>query len=167
MTPDPRGMAGRTLVVRADASAWGGTGHFMRALALAQGWLDRGGRVRWAYAEAPEPLLARLRAEGIDAAAVPAEPGSPDDARHLAGLLAGEPDARAAIDGMAFDPLYLRALGGTAARVLLVDDGAALPDYPVALVLNQNAHADRAEYPADAGARFLLGLDYVLLRREF
>ena len=34
-------------------------------------------------------------------------------------------------------------------------------------MLNQNAHAERDAYPADATGRFLLGTRYVLLRREF
>jgi spore coat polysaccharide biosynthesis predicted glycosyltransferase SpsG len=44
---------------------------------------------------------------------------------------------------------------------------AALPRYPVALVLNQNAHAERSAYPAGDGTAYLLGLPYTMLRREF
>ena len=62
---------------------------------------------------------------------------------------------------------YLSALGSESRRVLLVDDAANHDAYPVGFVLNQNAHADRAAYPADAPARFLLGTSFALLRREF
>jgi spore coat polysaccharide biosynthesis predicted glycosyltransferase SpsG len=168
-------VEGRMLVVRADASAAGGTGHLMRALALAQAWIDRGGRVRWLLAEAPEPLLQRLLAEGIEVERLatgdggPIEPGSKADAAQFRAKLAGDPRALGAIDGQWFDADYLAALAPTGERVLAVDDGASLAAYPVALVLNQNAHADRAEYPAsdDGRPRYLLGLEHVLLRREF
>ena len=53
------------------------------------------------------------------------------------------------------------------AEVLVIDDMAALPRYPVALVLNQNAHAERSAYPAGDGTAYLLGLPYTMLRREF
>jgi spore coat polysaccharide biosynthesis predicted glycosyltransferase SpsG len=78
-----------------------------------------------------------------------------------------DPAAIAVIDGEGFDANYLGALAGVSRRVLLVDDMAERPGYPVGFVLNQNAHADRAQYPADSTSRFLLGLRYVLLRREF
>jgi spore coat polysaccharide biosynthesis predicted glycosyltransferase SpsG len=81
--------------------------------------------------------------------------------------LAGDQSGLAAIDGQAFDRGYLAALGPAAARALVVDDAADRGAYDVGLVLNQNAHADRAAYPADARARFLLGTSYALLRREF
>jgi spore coat polysaccharide biosynthesis predicted glycosyltransferase SpsG len=73
----------------------------------------------------------------------------------------------AVVDGPQFDTTYLEALGDVAGRVLVVDDIADRPAYPVGFLLNQNAHADRSEYPADATCRFLLGTRYVLLRREF
>lgn len=49
----------------------------------------------------------------------------------------------------------------------MVDDASDRVAYPVGAVLNQNAHAVRAAYPADANCRFLLGTEYVVLRREF
>jgi UDP-2,4-diacetamido-2,4,6-trideoxy-beta-L-altropyranose hydrolase len=154
--------AGRRLVVRADASPSAGTGHLMRALALAQAWRDRGGEATWLLAEAPEALRRRIEDEGIQVHDLAA-----DDATALRSELDADERAVAVLDGQAFDRRYLAALGPVSRRVLVVDDAADRGAYDVGLVLNQNAHADRAAYPAEAPARFLLGTSYALLRREF
>ena len=156
--------AGRLLVLRPDASPSIGTGHLMRLLALGQAWLEGGGRVRVLAGDAPGPLLDRLRAEGF--AVDPAGDVDRPDTR-LRDILAADPDARAVIDLPRIGVADLAALTDVADRVLVMDDMAALAHYPVAWVVNQNAHADRAAYPAEPGARYLLGLQYVLLRREF
>jgi len=158
--------AGRRLIVRADASPSAGTGHLMRALALAQAWRDRSGEVAWLLAEAPVPLRQRITDEGIDLRML-ASGDVARDAAALGGALRGDERAAAVVDGQAFDRDYIAVLGPAARRVLVVDDAADRGAYDVGLVLNQNAHADRAAYPADAPARFLLGTSYALLRREF
>lgn len=153
-------LNGRRLVVRADASKDIGTGHLMRMLALAQAWIDSGGRVRWLLAEAPESLVARIESESIAIDRVGSR-------THIRDALANDLSAAAALDGDRFATDYLDALGSAGARTLLVDDMAGRSAYPVGFVLNQNADADRSEYPADATCRFLLGSRYALLRREF
>jgi UDP-2,4-diacetamido-2,4,6-trideoxy-beta-L-altropyranose hydrolase len=161
----PRGSAaGRLLVLRPEASPSIGTGHLMRLLALGQAWLDAGGHVRVLAGDAPGPLLDRLRAEGFDVDQA-SDVGSPDP--RLLAILTADPDARAVIDSPHIGVPDLAALAGVADRVLVMDDIATLPHYPVAWVVNQNAHADRAAYPAESGPRYLLGLRYVVLRREF
>lgn len=159
--------AGRLLLLRADASTAGGTGHLMRTLALAQAWRDGGGTARWLLVEAPDPLIERIGGEGIDVRRVAATPGSPDDAHAVRDALAAAPDARAVVDGLQFGSDYLTELAPHGQRVLVIDDKADKDAYPVGWVLNQNAHGDRAAFPGDATARLLLGLRYVLLRREF
>lgn len=160
-------LRGRLLVARADASAATGTGHMMRVLALVQAWLDRGGRARWLVATAPDLLVAQIEREGvaIDRLRVPS--GSVEDASVFRRTLNRGPSALAVVDGAAFGDRYLETIRDVGRRVLLIDDMAQLPAYPVGYVLNQNAHADRAEYPAGSSCRFLLGTRYVLLRREF
>lgn len=159
--------AGRRLLVRADASVTDGTGHLMRSLALAEGWMDEGGSIRWLVGDAPEALLDRIRAAGIELIRLAGADRAATDGAGLREQLAADPSAVAVVDGYAFGSPFFAAMGTFVDRVLLIDDLAALPSYPMALVLNQNAHADRADYPADSPARFLLGLRYLVLRREF
>jgi UDP-2,4-diacetamido-2,4,6-trideoxy-beta-L-altropyranose hydrolase len=155
----------RPIILRADATAASGTGHLMRVLALAQAWRDQGGQGRWLVAAGPEALLAQIEREGITLDRLSSDAG--DDAGCVRDALVRDPSAIAVLDGEGFDDTYLDALAGVSQRVLLIDDMARRPRYPVGFVLNQNAHADRAHYPADSPGRFLLGLRYVLLRREF
>jgi UDP-2,4-diacetamido-2,4,6-trideoxy-beta-L-altropyranose hydrolase len=150
------------LVLRADASSTIGTGHAMRLLALSQAWRDGGGTAELLAAELPDGVRRRYEAEGVAVRAVPA-----DDPGSLVGAVDGTPGAVAVVDGPAFDATWLDALAPIRDRLLVVDDMAALPHYPAALVLNQNAHAARSAYPPDGEGRYLLGLRYVLLRREF
>ena len=159
-------VAGRRLVLRTDASASVGTGHLMRMLALAQAWRDAGGNVTAIVGEAPAALLDTLADEGIRVEAAGSRSGPA--AEPLAAALAEDADAVGAIDLAVVTAADLEPLQeGTSTRTLLVDDLARLEEYPVGLVLNQNAHADRSAYPRGGSADFLLGLHYVLLRREF
>jgi UDP-2,4-diacetamido-2,4,6-trideoxy-beta-L-altropyranose hydrolase len=167
MTGDDAGVAGRLLILRADASAQIGTGHFMRLLALGQAWHDRGGQVEAVIAAAPDDLVARYESEGIGVSRLRHAHPDRGDAQFVRERLLADPTGWLAIDGPAFDPTYLDTLSSVARRILLIDDVAALARYPVGLVLNQNAHADRSRYPLGRGPEFLLGLRYVLLRREF
>jgi spore coat polysaccharide biosynthesis predicted glycosyltransferase SpsG len=145
------------LLLQAEGSAAIGLGHVMRLLALGQAWVDGGGRVE-ALLDAPETLRERYRREGFEV-----RPGTDD----LPSLLRDDHAAVAAIDrpDVTVDDLW--GLQAGAARTLLVDDLASLPSYPVGLVLNQNAHAEGSQYAPVAADRLLLGLRYVLLRREF
>jgi UDP-2,4-diacetamido-2,4,6-trideoxy-beta-L-altropyranose hydrolase len=167
MTGVPLSLQGRSLIVRADATTAGGTGHMMRSLALAQAWIDAGGRVRWLVADAPAALLERIERESVDVVRSSVVAAGAEDAAILRDALAGDGAAMAVVDGEAFATPYFAALGAAGPRVLVVDDMADRAAYPVGFVLNQNAHADRSAYPADATCRFLLGTRYVLLRREF
>jgi spore coat polysaccharide biosynthesis predicted glycosyltransferase SpsG len=137
----------------------------MRLLALGQAWADAGGRVE-AIIGAPESLIERYRHEGFQVRSI----GSAGFGRigpDLGALLRAETTSVAAVDLHELDPRDLRDLGDAAARTMVVDDGARLSEYPVGLVLNQNGYADAARYRGPTPDGLLMGLPYVLLRREF
>ncbi len=138
----------------------------MRLFALGQAWSEGIGPVELIVREAPESVLDRYASEGFAVRRMSKGP-SRSSIETLATMLREDARACAAVDLPEVSASELDILGDSRARSLLVDDMAALESYPVALVLNQNAHASRASYPRDAGAGFLLGLEYVVLRREF
>jgi len=167
MTLPRRLSPNQLLTVRADASATIGTGHLLRVLALAEAWINAGGRAACLVAEAPEALIDRLITAGMEVRRVPARHPDQSDAAAVRAA-AADPEARVALDVPWADTRYLGALADVRQRAMVIDDMAMLRQYPVGIVLNQNAHADRATYPtASAGTRYLLGLRYAMLRPEF
>ncbi len=165
MTPPELG----NLLVRADASASIGTGHWMRCLALSQAWHDAGGAVVLAAAEGVNALEQRFEVDGIDIVRIGAAIGSLADAAATAGAARDAGAQWVALDGYHFDAAYrarLKDVGG--ANLLCLDDDGRNADACTDIVLNQNLSAASQRYPRLApGAQRLLGPDFVLLRREF
>jgi UDP-2,4-diacetamido-2,4,6-trideoxy-beta-L-altropyranose hydrolase len=156
------------LLIRADASADMGTGHVMRCLALAQGWIDRGGRVEFALARGAQELGPRLEAEGVAAYRIAGESGGVDDATQTAALAAKLEAQWVAVDGYQFDASYQCALKRAGMRVLFLDDAGHGTPYSADIVLNQNLHAEATLYQEHGpDTRLLLGTRFALLRREF
>jgi UDP-2,4-diacetamido-2,4,6-trideoxy-beta-L-altropyranose hydrolase len=166
MIGDAGAADGRRLILAGQGTVETGLGHLMRLLALGQAWSDANGRVDALLGAAPEGVVARYVAEGYTVRLSPSAT-SREACTALALEIGADPTAVAAIDRPDLEAADLDAFGDVARRVLVVDDMARLERYPVALVLNQNVHADRVAYPPDEGTRYLLGIGYVLLRREF
>ena len=157
-----------TLLVRADASSDIGVGHVMRCLALAQAWLDRGGRVVFVVESCPEGIARRLMVNRIGVERLGERAGSEADA-HRTAALARDVGARwIVVDGYGFGPDYQEALSQGDHRTLVLDDHGYLRRYIADAILNQNIHANECLYPdAPDDTELLLGTSYALLRREF
>ena len=156
------------LLIRADASVAMGTGHVMRCLALVQSWQDAGGPAVYAAAELTETIRARVLSEGCEIAAVAGTPGGVEDATHTVAIAREQDAAWVAVDGYHFDGAYEQAIKSAGLKLLwLADDGLdrlCQADF----ILNQNFDASESMYPQRAPhTRLLLGLRFVLLRREF
>ena len=155
------------LVIRADASTAIGTGHVMRTLALAQAWLDKGGKVVFASAELPDALQRRLTAEGLLTHQLDVEPGSDRDADETLAI-AGKYQAQwVVVDGYRLTASYRDTLAGSGLNVLRVDDFEDTGRPDTTLLLNQNLGAVADLYPNwHDPERLLLGPRYALIRRE-
>lgn len=156
-----------TLVVRADAGPRIGLGHLMRCLALAEAWTARRGPAVFVTGAGSEPVRQRIEREGFRLVDVRAGLSASEDARLTSKVLEEHSSAWAVVDGYGFDSPYHHALRASGHPLLVVDDLADLPLYEADALLNQNAHADLVRYRTLPETRSLLGLSYVLLRREF
>ncbi len=155
------------LVIRADAGPRIGVGHLMRCLALAEAWAGKRGPAVFVTAATNEQLRRRIESDGFGLVDVPRSLAPAQDARFTCDILASHPGSWAVLDGYTFDASYHRAVRGSGHPLLVVDDMAHLPVYEVDAILNQNAHAALLDYRTLPQTKRLLGLSYVLLRREF
>jgi UDP-2,4-diacetamido-2,4,6-trideoxy-beta-L-altropyranose hydrolase len=157
-----------SLLFRTEASVVIGTGHVMRCLALAQAWQDAGGRAIFAMAEATPAVEQRLRSEGFEVVRVALPAGSAADGEETARLANKQSASWVVVDGYEFGAEYQARLKGHRLKVLFLDDNGHARHYSADLVLNQNAHASESFYSnREPYTRLLLGLRYVLLRRQF
>lgn len=156
------------ILIRVDANGEIGTGHLMRCLALAQGHVDGGGTVLFAVSNETDRFVERLSPEGIGLARIPYPVGSQDDARNVIELASRKRTKWVVIDGYRFGEAYQDALREAGFKVLVIDDYGQCSHYVADIVVNQNLHGNENLYRSREGyTRLLLGVMYVLLRREF
>ncbi len=161
-------MGPGVLVIRADAGPKTGAGHVMRCLALAEAWRDRCGAVIFALSEPVPGLEERILHEAREIRYTNAEPGSPADAVSTVRIARDAGAAWVVADGYRFGDAFQQAVHDSGLPLLVVDDyGQANRSY-ADIVLNQNNYANRSIYrEALPETRFLIGMKYALLRREF
>ncbi len=160
------------LVIRADASAYIGTGHIMRCIALAQAWQDLGGAVTFLGHCESERLRRRIIEEGIDF--VPAKKPYPNsaDLDFTLNYLSNMNDCPSrqpwiVLDGYNFSTEYQKAIKDVNYRLLVIDDCNHLSHYYCNILVNQNIYAEKLSYSCSEECVKLLGCKYALLRREF
>ncbi|MSQ82852.1 MAG: UDP-2,4-diacetamido-2,4,6-trideoxy-beta-L-altropyranose hydrolase [Myxococcales bacterium] len=158
--------AGMVLLVRADASVAGGSGHVMRTLGLAEAWQRRGGRAVVASMGLPLAFSQRFGQRGIEVVAVAEHliAGTSEDAQTTAGIAQAIGAKVVVVDGYAFDHNYLKTLAHSQWRLTYIDDYGD-PACPADIVLMPNAGA---EPPIGHQAPLLLaGAPYTPVRSDF
>lgn len=156
------------LIVRTDASTTIGSGHVMRCLALAQALIDRGGRVTFLMAPGAPAIEKRLRDEGAGVISIVSRPGTGEDALEVSRSASDRNAPWIVLDGYHFGTGYQRVLKENGLSLLVIDDCGQTDNRYADILLNQNITAQEGLYSGrKPGARLLLGLKYVLLRREF
>ena len=155
---------------RVDAGPKIGGGHLKRCISLAYEFVQRGNKISFVgngIAEIGDKEFVQLKAE-VDK--MDCQPGDEEDIRLTTELVKGDSassNSCLVVDGYSFDVPYLTQLKERGIPVILVDDMANLSSYPVDIVINQNIGAENLQYPVEDSTKFLLGLDYVMLRDEF
>lgn len=153
------------LLFRADADIGMGTGHVMRCLALAEAWMEEGGRAMFVCSSLPAPLAERIRLAGADLLFLPGSDAV--DAEALIEVARETGPHCVVVDGYQFYAEFESSVAGEF-PVLWIDDYAHANVCSSRWILNQNLYACEDMYPGcGSGVRHLLGPDYALLRREF
>lgn len=157
-----------TLLIRADASIHGGTGHVMRCLALAQGCKAMDGEAEFFLGQSTTSLDRRIEAAGFAVQHANVTPGTAGDATEtLSRARAIEPSWIVA-DGYHFGAAWQEQIKGAEIPLLLLDDYGHATHYYADVVLNQNLHADEQPYVSrEPYTELLLGTRFALLRDEF
>jgi UDP-2,4-diacetamido-2,4,6-trideoxy-beta-L-altropyranose hydrolase len=156
------------LLIRTDGNARIGTGHVMRCLSLAQGWLQAGGKVLFALADSSSALETRLIAEGTEVVQLVTDLGTDDDAAQTVDLARQRGATLVVADGYHFGAGYQRRIKDGGLQLMVIDDYSHAEHYFADLVLNQNLHANADSYSnREPYTRLLLGVQYALLRRQF
>lgn len=153
------------LILRADAGAAIGTGHFMRSLALAAACAPHDDVVL--AASAPPALIDHAKRRGVTVVPMARSHPDPADVCETARLIPANGGCWVIVDGYHFDATFNNACRDAGARVLVVDDGPRLSRYDVDAVLDQNLGAARNAYTVGPTTRVLLGPRFSLLRPEF
>ena len=156
------------LIIRADANERMGTGHVMRCIALAQAWQDAGGAIVFVSCCDSDVIQQRLVDEGFGLVKLSA--AYPESENDLKTTLETAQRSRAkwiATDGYHFNLSYQQAIRRAGFRLLCIDDYNHLPEYESDILLNQNICAEELDYHCNSESLKLLGIKYVMLRREF
>lgn len=158
-------------MIRADAGVSVGTGHVMRAIALAQAIMDRGGVPIIVAAECPVSVQGRVRSAGIPLELLDGcEPGDEKDSElTIAAATAMMPRVRwVVLDGYHFGVDYQRSLRDRGLNLLCVDDYGHCDVWACDVLLNQNLGVEKRPRVCEVKPfTQLLGAKFTLLRREF
>ena len=153
----------KVAVLRADASGLIGVGHVMRTLALGEALLDAGFDVVLASVELPAGMREEARKCGISVVDLQCEPFGSADALATLSLNG----AVLVVDGYKFEREFFAELENRATNFVVIDDNVETKALAPSVVINQNPHATAEMYGQLSGnPKLLLGLQYVLLRRE-
>ena len=121
------------LLIRVDADPVMGTGHWMRCLALAQGWTTFGGQVTFLTREGSLFLKHTLDPE-IKLAVLVGE----DDAKETITLAKKLNASWIVADGYHFDHEFQRQLKESGRKLMVMDDYGHASHYYADVVLNSN-----------------------------
>ena len=153
----------RTVLFRCDGTSDIGLGHTSRSLALAEAFADLGYRCLF-LGHFIEAIRDRFRDAGMLWETLDAASWSKEDASAVRGLAERTDAVGVVVDTYLAESRYIAGVQSERTPVLLIDDFAALPDYPCSAVLNFTSRAPEFSYPCES-VRCYLGPKWFLGRR--
>jgi UDP-2,4-diacetamido-2,4,6-trideoxy-beta-L-altropyranose hydrolase len=158
----------KVILIRADASAAMGIGHLMRTIALGQMLQDAACEVHFATIAHNVGIIQRLQAEDFSVHLIRAPFSEGTDARSLARIVRGISASWIVVDGYHFSATYEKTVQEAvpSARILRIDDLPRI-HHSADVLLSQNFGAQNLTFSTEGSTQKLLGLEFLLLRREF
>lgn len=172
-----------SVVFRADAATWIGTGHIMRCLTLADALCDAGAVCMFVCREHQGNMIEAVRGRGYEVAAL--SPAAPEamragpsyrdwlgadwksDAAETRRAIGDIPVDWVIVDHYGIDARWHNAVRSRAQRIAAIDDIAGRP-FGVDLLINPNLGTTAESYGRDeTGSKMLLGPKFALLRPQF
>lgn len=158
----------KVFLIRADATAEMGIGHLMRTIALGQMLQDAACEVHFATIAHNAEMIQGLQAENFSVHLMSAPFSEGDDASSLARIGRGISASWIVIDGYHFSATYEKKVqeAVASARILRIDDLPRI-HHSADVLLSQNFGAQNLNFSTEVSTQKLLGLEFLLLRREF
>ena len=154
--------------MRADASNEIGAGHLMRTLALGQMLQDAACEVHFATIAHNSDMIERLKAENFAVHLLDAPFSEGSDAASVAHIARIISASWIVIDGYHFSGTYEKTVKekvpGT--KILAIDD-MPRTHHTADVLLSQNYGAHNMKFSTEVSTQKLMGLEFLLLRREF
>jgi UDP-2,4-diacetamido-2,4,6-trideoxy-beta-L-altropyranose hydrolase len=154
-------------LIRTDASSKIGIGHLMRCIALGQILQDDNHNVCFLTQTINKYLLDRLRKENFNVRKLIRNINIFEDAKKTTEYAKKINADWVVTDGYKFETDYQKIIKDAGLKLMCIDDIAEC-HYVSDIVLNQNMNAEKVfNYSYESYTKLLLGIKYVLLRREF
>jgi UDP-2,4-diacetamido-2,4,6-trideoxy-beta-L-altropyranose hydrolase len=149
------------IIFRANAYPEIGTGHVMRCLALANACRDADMATRFVGRVEDGVLRGRIKQCDHDFTAL-----TEDQEAEWMNCISHKVDW-VVLDGYGFCSQDHRKIRDAGVKLLIIDDMANLDSYEADVILNQNFHANAADYHLAYETKMLMGTQFALLRQEF
>jgi UDP-2,4-diacetamido-2,4,6-trideoxy-beta-L-altropyranose hydrolase len=153
----------KNIIIRADGGTSIGMGHVVRCLALAE-MLKDDFVITFVIQSPADAVLKVIHQTTKLVLHLPETDNFEQDAIHFSEFLKG--DEIVVLDGYNFKTEYQSVIKKKGCKLVAIDD---LHDWQqlADVIINHADGADKKDYSAEAYTRFCLGLDYILLRKEF
>lgn len=153
----------KNIIIRADGGTSIGMGHVVRCLALAE-MLKNDFVITFAIQNPADAVLKVIHQTTELLLHLPKTDNYETDAVNFAQFLTG--DEIVILDGYHFKTDYQKVIKEKGCKLVVIDD---LHDWHqlADVIINHADGASEKDYSAETYTRFCLGLDYILLRKEF
>lgn len=155
------------LLVRADATPNGGTGHIMRTLAIAQEWIALGGRCIYLCSSLPNKLKLRLTNEKCEIIFLKETSGSSPEVKETSRHVNNLNPQWLLLDSYLFTQKYhqqIELLSNT--KLACISDFGTTDFHKPHLAIHSNIQIVGDYSNLTSTTKLLAGIDYILIRKE-